>query len=62
MVDALTLFGIGYSWGRPNSLVMPYRINSLRDRWEGGVLVRFNVGLEDPADLIADLAQAINVL
>ncbi len=62
MVDALTLFGIGYSWGGPNSLVMPYRINSLRDRWEGGVLVRFNVGLEDPADLIADLAQAFNVL
>ena len=62
MVDALALFGIGYSWGGPNSLVMPYRINSLRDRWEGGVLVRFNVGLEDPADLIADLAQAFNAL
>jgi cystathionine beta-lyase len=62
MVDALTLFGIGYSWGGPNSLVMPYRINSLRDRWEGGVLVRFNVGLEDPADLIADLAHAFDAL
>jgi cystathionine beta-lyase len=62
MVDALTLFGIGYSWGGPNSLVMPYRINSLRDRWEGGVLVRFNVGLEDPADLIADLARAFDTL
>jgi cystathionine beta-lyase len=62
MVDALTLFGIGYSWGGPNSLVMPYRINSLRDRWEGGVLVRFNVGLEDPADLIADLARAFDAL
>ena len=62
MVDALTLFGIGYSWGGPNSLVMPYRIGSLRDRWEGGVLVRFNVGLEDPADLIADLARAFDTL
>lgn len=62
MVDALTLFGIGYSWGGPNSLVMPYRITSLRDRWEGGVLVRFNVGLEDPADLIADLARAFDML
>ena len=62
MVDALALFGIGYSWGGPNSLVMPYRINSLRDQWEGGVLVRFNVGLEDPADLIADLAQAFDAL
>lgn len=62
MVDALTLFGIGYSWGGPNSLVMPYRVKSLRDRWEGGVLVRFNVGLEDPADLIADLARAFKTL
>lgn len=62
VVDALTLFGIGYSWGGPNSLVMPYRINSLRDRWEGGVLVRFNVGLEDPVDLIADLTRAFDVL
>jgi cystathionine beta-lyase len=62
MVDALTLFGIGYSWGGPNSLVMPYRVKSLRDQWEGGVLVRFNVGLEDPADLIADLAQAFDAL
>lgn len=62
MVDALTLFGIGYSWGGPNSLVMPYRITSLRDRWESGVLVRFNVGLEDPANLIADLARAFDML
>ena len=57
MVDALTLFGIGYSWGGPNSLVMPYRIKTMRQAWDGGVLVRFNVGLEDAADLIADLAQ-----
>jgi len=62
MVDALTLFGIGYSWGGPNSLVMPYRIQSMRDRWDGGVLVRFNVGLEDPADLIADLERAFSQL
>lgn len=62
MVDALTLFGIGYSWGGPNSLVMPYRVKSLRDQWDGGVLVRFNVGLEDPHDLIADLARAFDVL
>lgn len=62
VVDALTLFGIGYSWGGPNSLVMPYRIGSMRDKWDGGVLVRFNVGLEDPADLIADLARAFKEL
>ncbi|MCA1245848.1 cystathionine beta-lyase [Massilia sp. MS-15] len=59
-VDALRLFGLGYSWGGPNSLVMPYRIRALRSRWDdAGVLVRFNVGLEDPADLIADIEQAL---
>jgi cystathionine beta-lyase len=58
-VDALSLFGIGYSWGGPNSLVMPYRIRAIRSHWqEQGVLVRFNIGLEDTADLIADLEQA----
>jgi cystathionine beta-lyase len=62
MVDALTLFGIGYSWGGPNSLVMPYRIKSLRAQWDDGVLVRFNVGLEDPIDLIADLDRAFGQL
>jgi cysteine-S-conjugate beta-lyase len=59
-VDALALFGLGYSWGGPNSLVMPYRIKAIRSRWqEAGMLVRFNVGLEDPADLIADIEQAL---
>ena len=59
-VDSLTLFGIGYSWGGANSLVMPYRINAMRKGWQGaGTLVRLNIGLEDTADLIADLAQAL---
>jgi cystathionine beta-lyase len=58
-VDALELFGLGYSWGGANSLVMPYRIQAMRRDWQdGGVLVRFNIGLEDPADLIADLERA----
>ena len=62
-VDALTLFGLGYSWGGPNSLVMPYRIRAIRSQWEEeGVLVRFNIGLEDTGDLIADLEQALGKL
>ncbi|OON63252.1 cystathionine beta-lyase [Massilia sp. KIM] len=62
-VDALSLFGIGYSWGGPNSLVMPYRIKAMRRQWaDEGVLVRLNVGLEDPADLIRDLEQALGRL
>ncbi|MES2016687.1 MAG: cystathionine beta-lyase [Pseudomonadota bacterium] len=59
-VDSLTLFGLGYSWGGANSLVMPYRIAAMRKGWTGaGTLVRFNIGLEDTADLIADLEQAL---
>ncbi|RZA33490.1 MAG: cystathionine beta-lyase [Lysobacteraceae bacterium] len=62
-VDALTLFGLGYSWGGPNSLVMPYRIRAIRSRWqEEGVLVRFNIGLEDTDDLIADIERALTKL
>jgi cysteine-S-conjugate beta-lyase len=58
-VDALRLFRIGFSWGGVTSLVMAYQGSSridarLRDR-----LVRLNVGLEEPADLIADLQQAL---
>jgi cystathionine beta-lyase len=62
-VDSLELFGLGYSWGGANSLVMPYRIQAMRKGWQdGGILVRFNIGLEDPVDLIADLERALAVL
>ena len=59
-VDALKLFKIGYSWGGANSLVMPYRIAHMRKDWnDEGILVRFNVGLEDVNDLIADIERAM---
>ena len=62
-VDALALFGIGYSWGGPNSLVMPYRMKGMRSSWhDAGVLVRLNIGLEDTGELIADLEQALGTL
>ncbi len=62
-VDSLDLFGLGYSWGGANSLVMPYRIAAMRRGWDGsGTLVRFNIGLEDTADLIADIERALNTL
>ncbi|MFL6708361.1 MAG: cystathionine beta-lyase [Massilia sp.] len=62
-VDALQMFGIGYSWGGANSLVMPYRIQGMRRNWsDQGILVRFNIGLESPADLIADIQQALTRL
>ncbi len=62
-VDALRLFKIGYSWAGPVSLVVPYDLAALRAQpaWRGA-LVRFSVGLEDVADLVADLAQAMAAL
>jgi cystathionine beta-lyase len=62
-VDALELFGIGFSWGGTHSLAVPYRIQAMRRNWpDAGMLVRFNIGLEEPSDLIADLEQAFATL
>jgi len=62
-IDALKLFGIGYSWGGPMSLAVPYDLASMRNAGApSGTLVRFCIGLERPQDLIADLAQALTVL
>lgn len=65
--DALALFKLGYSWGGPVSLVVPYDIPSMRSAqlatWpHKGVLVRFSIGLEDAQDLQADIAQALEAL
>lgn len=62
-IDHLKLFKIGFSWGGANSLCVPYRIRSMRNGWAPpGQLVRFNIGLEDPLDLIADIEQALATL
>ncbi|MFC0204107.1 cystathionine beta-lyase [Novosphingobium soli] len=67
-VDALTLFGIGYSWGGYESLALPIEPSAYRSRmpWPPGLAanedrhgVRLSIGLEDPADLIADIEQAL---
>jgi cystathionine beta-lyase len=59
-VDALKVFRIGYSWGGPVSLAVPYDLATLRTqpRWTG-TLVRFSIGLEAVEDLRADLEQAL---
>jgi cystathionine beta-lyase len=61
--DALRLFKLGYSWGGPMSLVVPYELAQMRAQWpahlQRGTLVRFSVGLEDAGDLRADLEQAL---
>jgi cystathionine beta-lyase len=62
-VDALQLFKIGFSWGGAHSLCVPYRMSGMRTQWqEDGQLVRFNIGLEDTDDLIADIEQALSYL
>lgn len=62
-VDSLKLFKIGFSWGGSNSLAVPYRMQAMRSDWpDAGQLVRLNIGLEDPDDLIMDLEQALRQL
>ncbi|WP_022682534.1 cystathionine beta-lyase [Sphingobium bisphenolivorans] len=58
LIDGLAHFGIGYSWGGFESLALP--VDPARYRtakpWQAeGPLVRLQIGLEDPDDLIADL-------
>ncbi len=61
LIDSLSLFGIGYSWGGFESLVIPFDpapIRSFRPL-PAGAGVRLSIGLEDPADLIADLERGL---
>ncbi len=58
MLDGLELFGMGYSWGGYESLVIPFDPTSYRTAtlWQpGGPALRFHIGLEDLDDLKADL-------
>jgi cystathionine beta-lyase len=57
-MNALQLFGMGYSWGGFESLVILFDCSEYRTatKWSpGGPTLRFHVGLEDVGDLIADL-------
>jgi cysteine-S-conjugate beta-lyase len=57
-VDALDLFGIGYSWGGFESLAVPKRPEEYRSATEwacDGTVIRLQIGLEDVRDLKADL-------
>ncbi|MBB4041706.1 cystathionine beta-lyase [Microvirga flocculans] len=58
MLDGLALFGMGYSWGGFESLVIPFNCATYRTatKWEpGGHALRFHIGLEDLDDLKRDL-------
>ena len=67
LIDALELFGIGYSWGGFESLAIPFDPAPLRtaSAWPPADLasddrlgIRLSMGLEDESDLIADLERA----
>lgn len=71
LIDALELFGIGFSWGGYESLVIPADPAPRRSAtpwppalWDPAdkLGLRLSIGLEDPADLIADLEQAFAAL
>ncbi len=62
LIDRLDLFGIGYSWGGFESLAIPAdpaRIRTAAPRDYAGPMVRLQIGLEDTADLIADLERGL---
>jgi cystathionine beta-lyase len=62
-VNALELFGIGYSWGGVASLAVAYDFTGFKGRPAYGYrIVRFHIGLENRDDLIADLEQAMKRL
>ena len=62
LIEGLRLFKTGFSWGGAHSLVVPYRVSSMRTAtpWvHKGSLVRFYVGLEDVRDLQADIEASL---
>jgi cystathionine beta-lyase len=62
LIDGLEHFGIGYSWGGFESLALPVdpaRYRTATRRRDPGLLVRLQIGIEDPNDLIADLAAGL---
>ena len=65
MLDSLKLFGMGYSWGGFESLIIPFDCTGYRTatKWEpGGPTLRLHIGLENVEDLKADLARGFEVL
>jgi cysteine-S-conjugate beta-lyase len=63
MLDGLELFGMGFSWGGFESLVVPFKPHRTATNWTAeGPCLRLHIGLESPDDLIADLKQGFNRL
>lgn len=63
LVDGLELFALGGSWGGYESLVLPTNATRAVTEWnDNGRCIRFHAGLEDPEDLIEDLAAGVKRL
>jgi len=63
MLDGLSLFGMGFSWGGFESLVVPFKPVRTATTWTApGPCLRFHIGLESPDDLIGDLKQGFERL
>ena len=63
MLDGLTLYGMGYSWGGFESLVVPFKPHRTATQWTAkGPCLRFHIGLEHTDDLIADLVSGFKRL
>jgi cystathionine beta-lyase len=59
-MDSLKLFGMGYSWGGYESLIVPAHIHRTASPFKSeGPVVRIHAGLENADDLIVDLDQAL---
>lgn len=62
-IDSLEFFGLGYSWGGYKSLLTAARQRrQTPSRYFGETIIRLNIGLEDPEDLILDLEKAMHNL
>jgi cystathionine beta-lyase len=65
MIDGMELFGLGFSWGGYESLIVPSALTTARTatKWDAaGPTIRLHAGLEDPQDLIEDLASGFDRL
>lgn len=65
MLDGLQYFGMGYSWGGYESLIIPVNIKNSRSatKWPyKGYTLRVHIGLEHPQDIIEDLEQGLKRL
>lgn len=62
-IDALQLFGLGYSWGGYKSLLSAAKQHRhTPSLYAGKTIIRLNIGLEDQEDLLADIEQSLSRL